>query len=105
MPYLTTHCYKKAQAMGQMQDDSLQNGSLQDDRCKMIIFKIVQFARLQTTGESAKNERGTNLKKLPRPYKLLQSSSAESVEGRVKISKTCLPSVGPPCLFKALEEG
>ena len=96
---------KKAQAMGQMQDDSLQNGNLQDDRCKMIIFKIVQFARLQTTGEIVKNERGTDLKELPRPYKLLQSSSANSVEDKVKISKTCLPLVGPPCLSKALEEG
>ena len=90
--------------MGQMQDDSLHDGSLQDDRCKMIIFKTVQFARLQTTSESAKNERGTDLKELPRPYKLLQSSSAKSVEDKVKISKICLPPVGPPCLSKAQEE-
>ena len=104
-PYLTTHRYKKAQAMDQMQDDSLHDGSLLDDRCKMIIFKTVQFARLQTTSESAKNERGTDLKELPRPYKLLQSSSAKSVEDKVKISETCLPPVGPPCLSKAQEEG
>ena len=78
---------------------------MQDDRCKMIAFKTIQLVRLQATNKSAKNERRTNLKELPRPYKLLQNALAESVEGGVKISKTCLPLVGPSCLSKVLEEG
>ena len=88
-----------------MQDDSSQDDSMQDERYKTIIFKIVQFARLQATNESVKNEKRTDLKKLPRPHKLLQSASTESVEGGVKISKTCLPPVDLSCLPKVLEEG
>ena len=83
----------------------MQDDSLQDDRCKIIIFKIVEFARLQTTNESVKNEKRMNLKELPRPHKLLQSALAESVKGGVKISRTCLLLVGPLCLPKVLEEG
>ena len=71
----------------------------------MIIFKIVQFARLQAISETAKNGRGTDLKELPRPQKLPQSVSAESVKGGVKISKTCLPLVSPLCVLKVLEGG
>ena len=71
----------------------------------MIIFKTVQFARLQATSESAKNERGIDLKELPRPQKLPQSALAKSVKGEVKISKACLPPIGPLCLPKVLEGG
>ena len=39
------------------------------------------------------------------PYKLPQDALAMSVEGKVKIGKTCLPPVGPPCLSKVLKEG
>ena len=52
-----------------------------------------------------KDEKKTNLKELPRPHKFLQGVLVESVEGGVKISKTCLPLVGPLCLPKFLEEG
>ena len=52
-----------------------------------------------------KDEKRTNLKELPRPHKPPQSALAESVEGGVKMSKTCLLPVGPPCLPKILEEG
>ena len=52
-----------------------------------------------------KMQKGANLKELPRPYKLPQSALAESVEGGVKLSKTCLPTVGPPCHRKILEKG
>ena len=83
----------------------MQDDSLQDDIYKMIVFKTVQFARLQVTSENVKNEKTTNLKELLRPHKLLQSALAESVEGKVKISKTYLPPVGPRCLPKILEEG
>ena len=78
----------------------MQDDSLQDDRCKLIIFKIVQFARLQATNECVKDEKRT-----VRPHKLPQSAPVESVEGGVKISKTCLPPIGPLCLPKVLEEG
>ena len=54
----------------------------------MIIFKIVQFARLQAISESVKNEKRIDLKELPRPHKLPQSALAKSVEGGVKICKT-----------------
>ena len=47
----------------------------------------------------------TNLKELPRPYKLPQSAPAESVKGGVKIRKTCLPLVSLPCFPKISEEG
>ena len=73
--------------------------------CKMIVGKTIQLARLQATNNSAKDEKRTNLKELPRPHKLPQSALAESVEGGVKISKTCLLPVDPPCLPKILEEG
>ena len=73
--------------------------------CKMIVFKTIQLARLQATNNSAKDEKRINLKELPRPHKLPQSALAECVEGGVKISKTCLLPVGPPCLPKILEEG
>ena len=76
-----------------MQDDSLQDDSLQDDSFQ------------DNTNKSAKNKKRTNLKELPRPHKLLQRAPAESVEGGVKISKTCLPLVGPLYLSKVLEEG
>ena len=49
----------------------MQDDSLQDDRCKMVIFKTIQFARLQAISENAKKGKRTNLKELPRPYKLL----------------------------------
>ena len=85
-----------------MQDDKMQCNSLQDDIYKTIVFKTIQFARLQATSESAKI---TNLNELPRPQKLPQSVSAESVKGGVKISKTCLPLVSLLCLPKVLEGG
>ena len=88
-----------------MQDDSLQDDNLQDDRGKMIIFKIVQFARLQATNENVKNEKRTNLKELPRPYKLLQSSPAENVEGGIKkqdILSLSWPSAPPQSLRRGL---
>ena len=78
---------------------------MQDDRCKIIILKIVQFARLRATDESVKKEKRIDLKELPKPHMLPQSAPVESVEGGVKIGKTCLPRVGPPCLPKVLEEG
>ena len=68
----------------------------------MIVFEITQFARLQATSESAKNENITNLKELPRLHKLSQGASAESVKGGVKIGKTRLPLIGPPSLSKVL---
>ena len=71
----------------------------------IVFFKEIQFARLRATNKNAKNEKGANLKELPRPYKLPQSALAESVEGGVKLSKTCLPTVGPPCHRKILEKG
>ena len=70
----------------------------------MIIFKTIQFARLQATNESARKGKRSNLKELPRPHTLPQSALVESVVGGVKISKTCLPLVGPPYLSKVLEE-
>ena len=70
----------------------------------MIIFKTIQFARLQATSESARKGKRSNLKELPRPHKLPQSAPVKSVVGGVKISKTCLPLVGPPYLSKVLEE-
>ena len=73
-----------------MRDENLHDDSVQDDKCKMIIFKIVQFARLQATSESVKNEKRTNLMELPRPHKLPQSAPAKSVKCGVKICKTCL---------------
>ena len=73
--------------------------------CKVRICKIIQFARLQAIDENARNGKRTNLKELPRPHKLPQSALTESVEGGVKINKTYLPSVGPPCLSKVLKEG
>ena len=75
---------------------------MKDDRCKMIAIKTIQFARLQATNKSAKNENITNLKELPRLHKLSQGASAESVEGGVKIGKTCLPLIGPLSLSKVL---
>ena len=69
---------------------------------KMIVFKTIQFARLQATSKNAKI---TNLKELPKPHNLPQGVPAKSVKGGVKISKTCLPPVGLPCLPKILEEG
>jgi len=71
----------------------------------MVVFKTVQFARLQTTSENVKSEKRTDLKELPRPHKLPQGALAENVEGGVKISKTCLPSVDPLCLPVVLEKG
>ena len=71
----------------------------------MIVFKIVQFARLQATNGNTRIEEKTNLKELPRPHKLPQGAPAKNVEGRVKIGKTCLPPVGPLCLYKVLKEG
>ena len=68
----------------------MQDDSFQDD---MTVFKTVQFARLQAIGGSVKSKKRTDLKELPRPYKLPQKALAESVKGGVKISKTCLPLV------------
>ena len=89
-PYLTTYHYKKKHK--------------QQVRCKMTVFKITQFARLQATSESAKNEKITNLKELPRPYKQSQGAPSESIKSGVEIGKICLPLVSPPCLSKVLEE-
>jgi len=71
----------------------------------MIVFKTIQFARLQAINNSAKDEKRTNLKKLPRRHKLPQGTPTESVKGGVKISKTCLPPIDPLCLSKVLEKG
>jgi len=71
---------------------------------KMTVFKMIQFARLQTTIENSRNGKRTNFKELPRPHKLLQGAPAKSVKDRVKIGKTCLPLVSPPCLYKVLKE-
>ena len=89
-----------------MQDGKMQDNSFQDDIYKMTVFKTVQFVKLQATNENTRDGKRTNFfKELPRPHKLPQSAPAESVEGEVKISKTCLPLVGSPCLPKILEEG
>ena len=90
-PYLTTYHYKKKHKP--------------QVRCKITVFKITQLARLQATSESAKNEKITNLKELPRPYKLSQGASAERIKSGVEIGKTYLPPVGPLCLSKVLKEG
>ena len=65
---------------------------------KITVFKTTQFARLKATSEKVKSGKRIDLKDLPMPHKLLQSAPVESVEGGVKISKTCLPLVGPSCL-------
>ena len=78
---------------------------MQDEIYKMAVFKTVQFARLQVTSENVNSEKRTNLKELPRPHKLPQGASVDSVEVGVKISKTCLPPVGPLCLPTILEKG
>ena len=67
---------------------------------KMIVFKKIQFAKTKS-----KNAKINNLKELPKPHNLPQGVSAKNVKGGVKISKTCLPSFGPPCLPKILEKG
>ena len=90
-PYLTTHyCKKKHKPQV---------------RCKMTVFKLTQFARLQATSESANDEKITNLKELPRPHKRSQGALAKSIKSGVEIGKTCLPTIGPPCLSKVLREG
>ena len=71
----------------------------------MTVCKMIQFARLQAINEITRDEKRTNLKELPRPHKLPQGAPAKSVKGRVKIGKTCLPPVGPLCLYKVLKEG
>ena len=71
-----------------MQDDSFQDN---------IVCKITSYKK-----KIAKKEKR---EKLPSPHKLLQGAPAKSVEGGVKISKTCLPPVCPLCLPKILEEG
>ena len=73
--------------------------------CKMTVRKIIQFARLQATNENARNGKRTNLKKLPRPYKLPQDTLAESAKVGVKIGQTCLPPICPLCLPKVLKDG
>ena len=78
---------------------------MQDDRCKITVFKITQFARLQATSESAKNEKITNLKELPRPQQLSQGALVESIKSGVEIGKTCLPPIRPLCLSKVLKKG
>ena len=70
--------------------------------CKMM---TIQFARLQATSGSVKSKKRTDLKELPRPHKLPQGASVDSVEHGVKISKTCLPPVGSLCLPTVLEKG
>ena len=72
--------------------------------CTVTVCKIIQFVRLQATNENARNEKRTNLEELPRPHKLPQSAPVKSVEGGVKINKTCLPPIGLPCLSKVLKE-
>ena len=71
----------------------------------MIDFEITQFARLQATIESKKNEKITNLVELPRPHKLSQGAPTKSIKSGIEIGKTCLPLVGPLCLPKVLKEG
>ena len=83
--YVITHYYKKKHTP--------------QVRCKMI-----QFARLQATNGNTRNGKRTNLEELPRPHKLPQSAPVKSVEGGVKINKTCLPPIGLPCLSKVLKE-
>ena len=78
---------------------------MQDDRCNMVIFKTIQYIRLQATSKNAKKRKRTNLKDLPRAHKLPQSAPTESVKGGVKIGKICLPLVGPLCLSKDLKKG
>lgn len=70
---------------------------------KMIVSKMIQFARLQATNENAKNGKTSDLKELSRPHKLLQGALAKSVKGGVKVNETCLPSIGPLCLSKVLK--
>ena len=84
-PYLTTHhCKRKHKPQV---------------KCKMTVCKTTSYKR------NAKNEKRTNLKEFPRPHKMPQRAPAESVKARVKLSKTCLPLVGPLCHSKVLKEG
>ena len=72
----------------------------------MTVCKMIQFSKLQATNENTRDGKRTNFfKELPRPRKLLQGAPAKSVEDRVKIGKTCLPPICPPCIYKILKEG
>ena len=62
-------------------------------------FRITSYKRKCNEWEE------NNLKELLMPHKLPQGAPTESVEGGVKIGKTCLPLVGPPCLSKVLKDG
>ena len=95
-PYLATHCCKKKHKP-QVRCKMIV--------CKMTIYKTIQFTRLRATNEDVRNGKRTNLKKLPRPHKLPQGASTESVEGGVKIGETCLPPIGRLCISKVLEKG
>jgi len=78
---------------------------LQDDRLQDDSFQDNTVCKLQAMSEGAKNEKITNLKKLPRPHKQSHGAPAENIKSGVEIGKTCLPPVGPQCLSKILEEG
>ena len=71
----------------------------------MTVYKIIVFKKIQFAKTKSKNAKINNLKELPKPHNLPQGVSAKNVKGGVKISKTCLPSFGPPCLPKILEKG
>ena len=45
-----------------MQDDEMQDYSLQDNIYKMTVFKTVQFARKKATSGSVKSKKRINLK-------------------------------------------
>ena len=68
------------------------------------LIKFNLMARLQATNENKRDGNRTNLKELPRPHKLLQGAPAKSVVARVKIGKTCLPPIGPPCIYKVFKK-
>ena len=95
-PYLIIHCYKRKHKP--------------QVRYKMVQFvrwqfARWQFARLQAINENTRDGKRTNFKELPRPHKLPQGAPAKSIKGKVKIGKTCLPSVGPPYIYKVVKEG
>ena len=71
----------------------------------MTACKMIQFTRLQVTNENIRNGKKTNLKELPKPYKLSQGALTKSVKVTVKIGKTFLPPVSSPCIHKVLKEG
>ena len=110
-PYLTTQCCKKKHKPQVRHEMTVCKMTVYKVTickmtvCKVTVCKTIQFAKLQATSENAKNEKITNLKELPRPYKLSQGASAERIKSGVEIGKTYLPPVGPLCLSKVLKEG